>query len=395
MLLSVKEARELVLAEARGFGMEDTDLSDISGRVLATAISADRNYPPFNRSAVDGFAISAADLETHASFRIIEEVHAGAVAEKVLTPGTAIRIMTGAPVPESADAVVKVEDTIISNGFVQFTVRDVKRWANIAREGEDVKRGMVVLPENTLCTPPVLAILASLGTNRTSVHRLPVVSIISTGNELKDPGAEVLPYQIRDCNFFSLQGFFKSYGINPLRTGIVPDTKALLKEAVTGALSSDILIISGGVSMGEADFVPGVLEECGVRKVFHKTAIRPGKPVWFGRVGNTAVFALPGNPFSCQVAFKVFIESYIRKCWGMPEVPVPELPLGILKKKKTSFDEYFPCRIEGSSLMPVSFNGSGDLFSIRHAQGIALHAADKEALKEGDTVPFYFWDNRI
>jgi molybdopterin molybdotransferase len=394
-IASLKEAQALIIREAKAFNAELVDLENCYGRILASAIYADRNYPPFNRSAVDGFAIKSNDFKTYKEFEIIEEIHAGSVSSKPLINGQAIKIMTGAPVPESADTVIKVEDSIINKTKVSFSINEIKSGANIAKEGEDKRKHELAIDANTICSPSVVGVLASLGIHQVRVHKNPIISIISTGNEIKSPKDSLLPHQIRDSNSYTLAAFFDQYHIKISNHNLVGDNKTEIRNAITGILHSDILILSGGVSMGDADFVPEILSELGVEKIFHKVAIKPGKPIWFGKTSEgKIVFALPGNPFSCQVSFKIFIEPYLRACFQLPAVKKLILPMGATKKKKTSFDDFFPFKMNESSthINPVKFNGSGDFCSVIHSDGIAIHPSEKEDLLTDDQVEVYFWN---
>jgi molybdopterin molybdotransferase len=237
--------------------------------------------------------------------------------------------------------------------------------------------------------------LASLGKAFIKVYRKPNVAIISTGNEIKKVSEAILPYHIRDSNTYSTTGFFYNYHITPAYKEIIPDDKEKLRAGIEKALEADILILSGGVSMGDADFIPEILQELGVKKIFHKIQIKPGKPLWFGKTESTVVFALPGNPFSVQVAFKIFIEPYLRACMGMKQIIPLKLPIAGNKKKKTSFDEYFPCKISSlnqTRIQSVAFNGSGDIRAAIESDGIALHPSAQGDISEGEFMEFLFWD---
>jgi molybdopterin molybdotransferase len=395
-MIDVKEAISLILGEAREFVSEEISIDDCYGRILAEEVHADRDYPPFNRSAMDGFALRHEDLSSYTNFKIIEEVHAGSIAEKKIQKGTCIKIMTGAPVPEEADLVIKVEDARIESTKVSFKSTDLSPWTNISKKGEDIKQGEIILNKGQACTPNVISVLAVLGKARVRVFTLPKISIISTGNELVPPGSPVLPHQIRDSNSFALKGFLMDYHCKVHKHLLIKDDKESIQNALTSLMNSDILILSGGVSMGDADFVPEALEASKVSKLFHKVAIKPGKPIWFGRSANKGVvFGLPGNPMSCQVAFKVFIEPYLRKCFSMGPSPLPIFRLSSDKKKKTKFDEYFPCKFsngkESTELLPVQFNGSGDVLSTLQSDGLAIHPSGTDNLLKGDTVYFIPW----
>src|SRR6185437_6534905 len=338
-MLTVKEAQDIVKMYAGSFGWEEVPLDKAVGRVLYEDILADRDYPPFNRSAMDGFAVRAEDLKKYSELEIAGEVFAGDNPGELTEEGRCIKIMTGAPLPKGTNAVIRVEDSTISEGNAKFELQETKEWANIARRGEDSKQGQVIVKSSSICTPSVISLLAATGRYRVKVYRTPAIAIISTGNEVKKIHEQVFDYQIRDSNSITLAAFLSGYHIPVHRQFLVADKKEEISEAIEQSLGADIIIISGGVSMGDADFVPDVLKETGVEKRFHKVQIKPGKPIWFGNYGTTVVFALPGNPLSCQVAFKVFIEPYLRASFGLSPLKVLRLPIRESKKKKTKFDE--------------------------------------------------------
>ncbi|HVD97227.1 MAG TPA: molybdopterin molybdotransferase MoeA [Cytophagaceae bacterium] len=394
-MITVQQAQALILQQAHSFGTEEILLGDAYQRVLAIAVEADRDYPPFHRAAMDGYALRSEDFDKGIrSFTVAEEIFAGALSAKKIKQGECYKIMTGASTPLEADAIIRVEDATQINDTVVFQIDSLKKGQNIAAKGEDRKKGELVLEENTLLTAPELAALAVLGKDKVNVYKLPKVAIISTGDEVVSLGNEVLEHQIRDSNSYAVEGFLMKYNIPLAARILVKDNKQLLQQAIEAQLSADILILSGGVSMGDADFVPEILQQAGVEKLFHKVAIKPGKPLWFGRSKRGVVFALPGNPMSVQVAFKLFIEPFLRQCYGLPALPEWRLPLAVAKKKKVKLDEYFPCILESqqmTSLKPATFNGSGDVTSILYSQGLALHESEREAIQAGEIVKFWLW----
>jgi molybdopterin molybdotransferase len=395
-MLTVTEARNLILQQARSFGTDTILLSESFDRILAEDVCADRDYPPFNRSAMDGYALKFNDIDKHKEFRLVGEMLAGEGIKSLKEEGTCIKIMTGAPVPEGADIVIRVEDSELKDGMVKFKSYPSKIWQNIAIRGEDAKSGEKVLHKSTIINASTSGLLASLGKNLVSVYSLPKVAIISTGNEIKSAGDVVLPHQIRDSNSYTIASFFQHYSIEIVSRQLVSDRKVDIKNAIKILNEVDILILSGGVSMGDADFVPEVLIDCGVKEVFHKVQIKPGKPLWFGvRDNKTVVFALPGNPVSCQVAFKVFIEPFLRACFGLHPCQTIKLPLAGNRKKKSSFEEYFPCALgtfgSQTGLLPIKNNGSGDFTSVTLSSGLAMQPAEIEELKEGNFVEFIPW----
>jgi len=395
-MLTVTEARNLILQHARSFGIETILLSEAYERVLAEDIYADRDYPPFNRSAMDGYALKFKDLDKFKEFKLVAEMLAGEGIKSLIEEGACIKIMTGAPVPQGADLVIRVEDSELNDGMVKFKSLPSKIWQNIAIQGEDARLGELVLKKSTIINASTSGLLASLGRSNVKVHSLPKVSIISTGNEIKAVEDAVLRHQIRDSNSYTIASFFQHYNIDIASRKLVSDLKEEIKHAIESLKDMDILILSGGVSMGDADFVPEVLNECGVKTIFHKVQIKPGKPLWFGvRDNKKVVFALPGNPVSCQVAFKVFIEPFLRACFDLPPCQTIKLPLTSIRKKKSSFEEYFPCILgqfgSQAGLQQIKNNGSGDFTSITRSSGLAVHPAEIEELKEGDVVEFIPW----
>jgi molybdopterin molybdotransferase len=395
-MLTVKQAQDLINQSAKNSGIENISIHNAQGRVLAEDIFADRDYPPFNRAAMDGYAFNSKDFLEKGirTFIITEEIYAGGLPTKKLAGGDCYKIMTGSSTPLDADTIIRVEDTEQKGNTVIFKTEDIKKGQNIAKKGEDKKENELVLKSSTVLHPPAIAALAVLGKSTLLVFKIPSVSIISTGNEVIPVDQPVLTHQIRDSNSYALKGFFENYNIPIADRRLVPDQKEKIAQAVSELIDSDILILSGGVSMGDADYVPEVLNSLGVEKIFHKVAIKPGKPLWFGKSRRGVVFALPGNPMSVQVAFKVFIEPFLRRSFGLQEQLFLKLPLAAGRKKKVKFDEYFPCSIEGedhSLVRPVIFNGSGDVTSLLSSHGIGLQEAEREELKEGDIVKFYFW----
>lgn len=392
-LIPVSEAQAIILSETASWGSEIIPLERALNRVLTENISADRDYPPFNRSAVDGYAFSSADFKNGSTnLKVGGCIYAGAKEQK-LPPGKAVKIMTGAPVPAGADVVLKVEDSEEESSFVNFKLDLIKKWQNIALKGEDLSKNEAIMNAGTELGPAQIATLAATGHAEIKVAKLPAVRIISTGNELVKIRQKVLSHQIRDSNYYSLLSFLQKYGIHTPAYSLIPDKESLLANAIASA-TEDILILSGGVSMGDADFVPDALEKAGFKKVFHKVAIKPGKPLWFGKKGNQIAFALPGNPVSVQVAWKLFIEPFIRSACKMPEAPYLILPFMSERIKKSCFDEFFPCQLRNEGLTylkPAVSNGSGDIRSTGLSDGIAWHPADSPELVSGNYVKFFKW----
>jgi len=395
-MVSVKEAQQLIYQCSKNFGVESVKITQAYSRVLAEDVHADRDYPPYTRVAMDGYAFKAEDFIQNniRDFTIVESINAGHLPSKECNPGECYKIMTGAALPPQVDTVIRVEDTEERNGKVFFKIDAIQKGKNCAKQGEDLKQDALVLQKNTQIFVPEIAALAAVGKSEVVVHKLPKIVIISTGDEVVSLDSVVLPHQIRETNSFSLEFFLRKYAVTIHEKHLVADRKSEITKAVLDSLDADIILLSGGVSMGDADYVPEVLTSLGVEKIFHKVAVKPGKPLWFGKSKNGVVFALPGNPVSVQVAFKIFIEPFIQNCFGLSIIPPLKLPMESNRNKKTKFDEFFPCKMGGtetSLLCPVGFNGSGDFLSLVGSSGIAWHEADRGELSVGDQVSFWYW----
>ncbi len=395
--MTIKEAQDLILSCVSNADTERISINEAIGRVLAVDIKADRDYPPFNRSAMDGYAVKSSDFtDGKAVLTPVEKVLAGSVAKKMVVSGTCIKIMTGAPVPEGADAVIKVEECEEQDGAVQMISFGVQPWKNIARQGEDSIIGDLLISANSLLTAASISVLAVTGNPSVEVYKLPSVQVVSTGNEIVPVDSTILPHQIRDSNSYAIKALFNKYNIVPKANLHVVDDKIKLKEDLGNLMDNDILILSGGVSKGDADFIPEVLQELGVKKLFHRVKIKPGAPIWFGKNPNGGVvFALPGNPVAVQVAFKVFIEPYLRAHFGLKELQPHLLPLLVEKRKAAKVDQFFPVKYavkDGITGVVINrMNGSGDIAATLDSDGIALHPTVADELPEKTIVEFYPW----
>ena len=392
-MLSFTQAQQLITGLAHSFGVEEIALGDTDERVLSEDVYADRDYPPFNRASMDGYALNIDDLQVgFRNFTVQQVVYAGEGADKALSTGACYKIMTGAPVPPSANSVIRREDAEQDGNTVTFNLETVKPYQNISRQGEDMHRGDLILPKGTACSFAAISILASLGKTNVLVRRLPKVALFTTGNEVVEVGMPVSATQIRNSNQYLLKSLLKKWLITPVIVNHVIDDKTALKTALGAAMDCDIIISCGGVSAGDADYLPEVLAGLGVKQLFHKVAIRPGKPVWCGQMPSGGlVFALPGNPVSSMVTFKLFIETYLRACLGESRTKTMVLPFTGTRGRSTNFDEFFPVRISGtpSVLLAIPFNSSGDIRLGLHADALAHHPADVEQLTDGSEVVCY------
>jgi len=320
-LTPLHEAQQIVLDAARPLGLEKVGLLESLGRVLGEDIIAARDNPPWDNSAMDGFAVRWEDVkQDHAIAKpvvltVIEEVPAGKVATKAVGVGEAIRIMTGAPVPRGATAVVKVEETEPSENSVRI-FKPIEKNANIRPRGEDVKKGECIIARGTQIRPAEAGMLAILAKSFVFVYQRPRVAILSTGDELADLDERFDEDKIINSNSYGIAAAVQEAGGIPVLLGIARDHPAALKEKIAEGLTADILVLSGGVSMGDYDFTKAVFKELGAEMNFWKLAIRPGQPLAFGKIQGKLAFGLPGNPVSSMVTFEQLVRPPILKMSG-------------------------------------------------------------------------------
>ncbi|CAA9215332.1 MAG: Molybdopterin molybdenumtransferase [uncultured Acidimicrobiales bacterium] len=327
-LLPLAEAQAHVLAACAPLHPSAVRLGDALGLVASVPITAESSVPPFDNSAMDGYAVRASDtVSAPCELTELGTLAAGASSDVVVGPGQALRIMTGAPLPAGADAIVMVELT--EPGSSPGTVRiaeEVQLGTSVRRAGSDIAAGDVVLAKGTVLTPGVLGVLASLGASRAPCHRRPRVGVLSTGDELVAPGEPLGPGQIRDANRPMLLALVAQAGCTPVDLGIVRDDRTALVEAVSnGVEGCDALVTSGGVSVGDFDLAKAVLDELGEMR-WMQIAIRPAKPFAFGVVGGVPVFGLPGNPVSSLVSFELLARPGLRALMGHAEVHRQQVP---------------------------------------------------------------------
>lgn len=398
-MISFNEASDLIAAcKCLDLGTEFINLSEALGRVLAVDVLADRNYPPFNRACMDGFAIRKEDwVAGRRQFDIIGELLAGQEFEgQGIRPGTALKIMTGAATPKVYDVIVRIEDCIVSGDEVSFSVNEIAEFGNIAKEGEDIVLGARVMSANQVVTMGSITALASIGASQLEVYKLPRITIITTGDEVVPVSSKPTTNQIRNSNAITLQMALGKLGIGKVSHEHVNDSKDKIVgkiETLVGA--SDIILFTGGVSAGSADFVPQALEKSGFVKRFHKVKIKPGKPAWFGvnDVTGKVVFALPGNPLSVMTTYKIFVEPYVLKLIRKSPVNYSWKQIAVNRIRKVDLDEFFPylanSNASGDFLEPLMLNGSGDITATLYARGLAHHPVDKVQLTVGTFVKVF------
>ena len=324
--LTVEEALERILAAVPPMRPHEIRLLDALGRVLAEDVSADRDVPPFTNSAMDGYAVRGVDVtRAPARLAVVGEVAAGSVPDRGIGPGEAMRIMTGAPLPDGADTIVRVEDTDNGNEIVTVT-KETPTGLSVRQAGEDLRAGEVVLARGTVLRPAEIGVLATTGRSRVRVVRAPQVAVLSTGDEVVELDAELRPGQIRDANRYSLSAAVAAAGCEAWTLGIVRDTAQALREALREALTADAIVTSGGVSVGDHDHVKPVVSEMGTMD-FWSIAIRPGRPLAFGELRDgerrVPIFGLPGNPVSSLLTFELFVRPALLRMSGRANVARP------------------------------------------------------------------------
>ncbi|QQS29370.1 MAG: molybdopterin molybdotransferase MoeA [Sphingobacteriales bacterium] len=321
-MISVSEAIALVLAYSPKLPPQTKTLLDSLGCVTADNIFAQTDIPPFDQSAMDGYAFRFEDWNSQHPLKIAGEIPAGQIASNILPPNFAMRIFTGAAVPPGADTVVMQEKAELqNNGQKALIIRDLelKKGANIRPSGSQIRQGDLALPQGSLITAGAIGYLAMLGISNLSVYPRPRITLMITGNELTSPGEVLPPGKVFECNSFSLTAALRSIHIQPVAVCFAPDDKQQISSQVqTTAPNSDLIILTGGVSVGNYDFVPEALTSCGTKTLFHKVKQKPGKPMYAGVLNNTLIFGLPGNPAAVLTGFYRYILPAIKSMMNLP-----------------------------------------------------------------------------
>jgi molybdopterin molybdotransferase len=395
-LISLEDAREIVLAEAHTLDPGRVRLSEARGRVLARPLVAREEVPPFDNSAMDGFAVRAADTagasgEEPVALRLVGESRAGVPAPAEVDAGQAVAISTGAVLPGGADAIVPLEDARARDGVVEVRLEAVS-GRFIRHRGDDIAAGEEVIAAGTPIGPAELGVLASLGVTEITCRRRPRVALVISGDELVEPGAPLAPGQIHDSNAFTLGAMAKLAGADLVATEHVGDDPDATRTALESALEADAAVISGGVSVGEHDHIRGALAELGAKQRFWGVALRPGRPTWFGpHPGGALVFGLPGNPVSAMVTFLLFARPALLAMQGAP--PKRRRTTAILDQeysKPPGRAHAIRCRLtlreDGWHVRPTKEQTSHILTSMLGAEALALIPADSRTVPAGMPV---------
>jgi molybdopterin molybdotransferase len=399
--IEIEAARREILARVRPLGVEEVGLAAALGRRLGITAIAEAPVPGFDNSAMDGFAVRAADIAgggaaAPVALTVIDESRAGHPAARALGPGEAIAISTGAVLPAGADAVVRVEDTDrdgdASTPTPPVLIRAaVAAGANVRRAGDDISPGETVLERGAELGPAELGALAAIGLDPAPVHRRPRVAVVTSGDELTPPGRPLGPGGIRDSNSLTVPALARLAGGEVTSVTWTPDEPAATRRALEPALDADVAIVCGGVSVGEHDHVKAALADLGARQVFWRVALKPGGPTWFGTRGETLVFGLPGNPVSVMATYLLLVRpALIALAGGAPGVRRLTARLGADYEKPTDRAHAVRCRLEtderGWVATPLPRQGSHVLTSMLAADCLALIPSDSAGVAAGETV---------
>jgi molybdopterin molybdotransferase len=384
-LLSVEAAEKIIAGFPVTVKTETVPLSNAHNRFLAQDIFSPRDIPEFDKSAMDGFAYISADNSP--AYRIVESIAAGTPPRVVITPGQCARIMTGAMIPIGADRVVKRECTSEEKDLMRIIAGD--KNTNIRRRGEDLREGKLVLARGVRLRAPQVALLASLGMAEVPTARPPRVGILTTGSEIVAPGTPLGPGQIYDSNSYSLTAQLRETGADPLRIDRVADSAEATREAIASRLDEcDVLILSGGVSAGDFDFVPRAMQAAGFTLHIEKIAVQPGMPTVFASRGGKIAFGLPGNPVSTLVIFEIFIKPLLMRLMGHAVRPLvlPVVLADSYSRSNGARSAFLPVMLREGRAELVAYHGSAHLHALSRANALLLVPAGQTAIAAGSTV---------
>ncbi|GAA4083877.1 molybdopterin molybdotransferase MoeA [Mucilaginibacter panaciglaebae] len=397
-MITVQQAEKLILENTRDYGNEIVLFDEALGRVLAEEIRADRDLPPFNRVTMDGIAVKYEGIAQNIkTFKIKATQAAGDEPVHVNANDECIEIMTGAALPESVDTVIRYEDIKIDDGKA-IVLTDIVQGQNLHLKGSDKQKGEIILTPGRRINPAVISLIASVGETELRVKRIPRVVILSSGDELVDVSDTPSPYQIRRSNSYMLQAMLAQYGIKGAIRHI-PDDEAIIKQQMGLCLQHyDVILISGGISMGKFDYIPQALRDLQVEQVFHKVQQRPGKPFWFGKHHNAVVFAFPGNPVASFMCMQRYFVPWLNASLRVqPKEPVYAV-LADDVKFQPALEYYLQVKlhysVEGQLLAtPVVGNGSGDFANLAETEAFIELPSDKNEFKKGKAYKIWSFNS--
>jgi len=391
LLISREKALEIILSTVKPIERtEKLPIEEAVGRVLANDVTAERDVPPFDRAAMDGYAVKAEDTFKASQFnpvklKVTGVLHAGESTNKLVEKGQCIRIATGCPIPPGADAVVMVEFTQEKDGFVSI-FKPVHPGANIALKGEDIKKGEVILRSGDLLTPAKIGVLASLGHREVLVYQKPHVAVIPTGSEVCEVGSELQKGQVYDVNSYTLTSVLVENGASVTKVPVIPDVIDELRSAVTRFLDHDLIVFSGGSSVGEKDLLVRIVEDLG-ELLFHGIQIKPGKPTLFGLVKGKPIFGMPGYPTSCLSNAYIFLVPAVRKMARLPpkQPRMVKAKMGARVVSASGREQFLTVKLKNGVAYPV-FKASGDITSLANADGYIILPVNLDVIEKGEEV---------
>jgi molybdopterin molybdotransferase len=390
-MTTVEEAEKIILAQLKDYGTETVSFELTLGRVLAENITADRDLPPFNRVTMDGIAIAYKAIEQGiTTFKTKATQAAGDEPVVIDTADECIEIMTGAALSPTVDTIIRYEDLEIINGQAKLLIPDIKKGQNIHLKGKDKTKGDIVAAKNQLVTPAIISLAASIGKAGLLVKKLPRVMIISSGDELVDVADTPTDYQIRRSNNYTIKAVLKQHGLNADMLHI-PDNAEITQQQIKSCLQNyDVILLSGGISMGKFDYIPQALEDLQVQKLFHKVEQRPGKPFWFGRHNNgVLVFAFPGNPVATFMCLHRYFLLWLNATLDLPEKPpfyaVLDKDFTFMPRLKYFLQVKLNFNEKGSLMAkPIEGNGSGDFANLADTDAFMELPLERNEFKQGE-----------
>lgn len=385
-MINVTEAKQLIEENCSVLKVKMLPLLEANGSTLAEPIYAVMDTPPFDQSAMDGYAFSYENWDKKSNLTVIGEIQTGNYSNKLLGTNEAVRIYTGAPTPPGADTVVMQEKISRDGNMIQILDTFLVKGANVRPQGSQTKKGELALQERQLLSPVAISFLAGIGINKVNVFSKPTVSIIVTGKELAKADDTITEGKIFESNSIGLIAALQQLGINPVSVEVVDDVEEEIERAISNQLSSDILIITGGVSVGDYDLVPASLEKCGVQKIFHKIKQKPGKPFYFGRHNQNLVFALPGNPAAVMSCFYEYVVQAISSFTQKEYFKKMAFPLAEDFNKKAGLTYFLKGKMGEKAVTVLNNQESYKLNSFAVADCLIEFDEEGENFKKGDLV---------
>ncbi|MFQ5824608.1 MAG: gephyrin-like molybdotransferase Glp [bacterium] len=390
-MITVQEAIDMTLKETSVLDIEVVSLLDASGYVLSEDVYSDIDIPPFDKSAMDGYAVKYENTKHYpAVFGVVGFIPAGVYSDIIIESGQTAKIMTGAPLPKGADCVQMVEKTEpLGNGKVKI-LESVSFGLHVSKKGEIIQAKSKVFSKGTHITPAVISVLAAVGKEEVQIYQRPKVGILVTGDELVEVHQKPNPGQIRNSNGYTLYHQVCETGANPELFGIAPDNLEELRRKIEYGLKKDVLLISGGVSMGDLDLVEEVFEKLGIHIFYNKVSIKPGKPSVFGRKDNTLVFGLPGNPVSASTVFEIIVKPAMRKMMGFNRVHNLKIKAMLVEgfKNRSNREYFYPARTyyinDQWHVLPIPSKGAADVLALSKSNSFLVVPKEVKEMKKGE-----------